>query len=600
MQKKIEEKGKEKEDNHSNKKEDKNPGFNKSDSQIRGFVPKLEAISKNKGKYRKNSAPTSTSTSPRIEITPTPCPVHKAEKELDLETGQLNSPGLKSEGRPISQSNKKKASLQVKSAPSTPRTNIAEKTEPCSTKSSTDSTNRRSTFKRAAGSFGSFAGLFGNKPPHTSPEVLPVIPKDSQKGSDVSFSEILEVDIKPPVLEEKSPIEPEVVPSLKLDDLINEQNRAELFRRNFAWGSMSEVTKNIIKDSQNYYWHTPLTLQTLLDAEIRLELQIKQFKLIEMIRTFLEQVLNPVFKNYLKETNDAAGQATKFCDYIRTSISSMMRTDLMISYKPVIEQLSFEDRKELLPQSIKVSQDTRGVVLFPSEFQSRAMVQMMKLWFYDLTFESEPRHTSVTVIATYFMNNMVKEEYYEKLCPLLKAITDINQLSWYVNRKINKLTSDLSQKKCPDGYCSLSGLIADKAKEALIIAKLIALFDKDQKIRRLKSDDGKQVEQYLGDSSIMIPNCMGDECELYISTKNQQLITLIQKTVIEFKAKYKTCFSNGSKESLQKNGEIITKLAVKLKDEVLTKMPEITLEAETETEAEEDDKNTPRRHSRCF
>lgn len=450
--------------------------------------------------------------------------------------------------------------------------------------------------KKTGNSLPNFSNFFQRKPRVSSHESIVLTPYEQVKDIETPQSVIAEAPEKPKrVLNNLS---------IQLDDLINEQRDPGQYRRTLHPEKMSEKSFNHTEHLKGYIWHTAYSCHSLLISKASLKLNKKQLIQIDLVRKICNEILEPVFKQYLKipkntpehclnemeeiseeylnEKNDIFEQAELFVNYMRDNVDAVMRNDILGEYPLLSQKLSYQDRKIYTPnlftdQPLKDADN--------NEQMSRACAKVDRWKFHEKSCID-----AYSVIFSYFTDTIDIHNYNTQLQNLIQATYKVQLALQNVASISKNVQSILKAKGAPKGFITLSSQlhIPELAQKA-VIKKLTEMIHEGQIAARIADDNNKGKEKEDGQEGLkqessIIPDC-NNEAEFYL-IHGSQLAINIQKTISDYTDNHQEFF-RGKEFTEGKDGsgsprkfDPVVGLAEKIKEQLLPSLrPEHSVSA---------------------
>lgn len=274
--------------------------------------------------------------------------------------------------------------------------------------------------------------------------------------------------------------------SVRLFSLINEEVNAELYRSTLAWKQLANKNLIKIKELMNFPWYTAQSLLTLFDTQLRQQLIEIQLEQINLLHQLCDDILDPAFQQYLRQTKDEAKQAAALCTHLRDCIAVVMHNDLSAQYPP-LAALHFRE----------------GIIerMFQEKCEKLAALQV-QCWHILDEVEFDKK---LNVIFPYLCSHINKSEYNSILAKLLEATIKVGTSSYQLMQNITAIGIGLENRKVPEGYIALSECLnMDELSQTAVIKNLALAFN----------DEGL---------SNHFPRCFANEADFYFLEESSLL-----------------------------------------------------------------------------
>ena len=365
-----------------------------------------------------------------------------------------------------------------------------------------------------------------------------------------------EVPQQPSENKENTPAIPAASPSLKLLELINEKKCVEIYRHTIHAPETVEKNKEKLNQFKNYPIHTKASLTTIVSLMAQIKLEEIALKQIELLNNICNDILEPVFINYLKEEGS---QAEAMCEYIKQAIIAATDLRPIKEYPLFAKQLTLKDKKFYLAEAFRLSQNVIEKEYF-EEITLRTKTQLRRWRF----IEGERDDAPFNQVFPYFRENIELIKYKTQIEALHEITTKLFIESENAGRCSHEVQDLLEVEATPKGFITFSSqLPLDKQTQQTIIEKLGNHFNTMQ-VENAKKDSPRREEE----SPVNFPPCY-KETEFYFMAGSPVLST-IQQIVSDFIKENKKLYKVEEGVNTPRNREdFATRLVNMLKDELL-------------------------------
>lgn len=402
------------------------------------------------------------------------------------------------------------------------------------------------------------------------------------KPTECTRSEKDQVIQEPVEREEKAVEQTKSMPSalsLKLDVLIDPARFPELYGRTIHWPNTIKNNEKKIKAFCDYVILTPESTLQFIGTLFLNKIEKMQLKKIKRLKELYDEILDPLFQEYLKETSDVDLQAQRFCNYMRDRIDAAMFTSLVQKFPLLQDNMNYKDKRLFQPEEVQfIGVDSR---LLELQLAVRAIFQLQGLKFHEYMIPAYTNNdNSIASVLAFIIERIDKERVKLLYDNIYKKTLAIAQEDWKYQQDIKAYELMVTKGVVP-GFVSLSKLmpfvktpITLATKKAVIQGLRDCLKNEisefDSKTRSNKSPCVTQINPHL-----IFPTITDSENEFYFR-KESPFVKLIKEKINTVMNKNLKLFGDkGQSIHTDAIPEVVKKLVPIIRETLLTPIEEI-------------------------
>jgi len=328
--------------------------------------------------------------------------------------------------------------------------------------------------------------------------------------------------------------------SLRLDELIPQDNKPELWRKTLTYEVQVMKNKDRLNESRSYLWHTKNSLKMMYSIGELIAAQEIQRQQIQLFRELYDKTFEPVFQKFSTIQEEDYKQAEAFCSFLRDSIEVVM--DIAYLKEPTIE-------KTALPDCIKLS-TVMQQELYLKWYSFRASLVLKRLEFYKA--EVKP---PIDKIAKFIAEKIDQNKCSDIIEKLKGLSVDLSVELAATHQRIAVAAQCLEASQTLKGYLSL-------------MAQLPAQGEFNKKVIERIAREFSQQEAH---DRLTQARCTLDEKDFYIS-ENSDLGEKITPLIIKFADEHTMLFQRPLRPEKIIKPHMCTILAIKLANELINVM----------------------------